>query len=75
METKNVISPVLLECMEQLRDVQLKIREFCQSDLPFKDCIEIEGGKIDDHLGNAAYELSEIIGQEVLKKTFYTPNI
>lgn len=68
-----LISPVLLECMAQLREVHRKIINFYENneDIGLKDYTNDPFTKIDTHLTDAADDLSEFIRYEVLGNTFY----
>lgn len=73
-DTGNSSVPTLLvECLSQLRDIQLKIRSYCKSDALEKDCIEEFAGHFDNDITELAHYLGDIISSEILSNSFYKP--
>lgn len=66
-------SSVLLECMDNLRETYQKIQAFYAQNLPFKDCMDSDYIDFEDHIGQTAHALSEIIRAELLDNAFYRP--
>ncbi|MEG1842311.1 MAG: hypothetical protein RR221_06320 [Alistipes sp.] len=69
-----IVSPVLLDCMAQLKDVNCKLRAFYTTNKDLEDSIQKNYLSIDSDLNSVAYDLSEIMRVEMITNTFYKDN-
>lgn len=69
---KNVsLSPVFIECLEQLRDVKLKMKEFCNKDYEFLDSVNTLFENLMDTINQSAYYIGEIASNDLQENVYY----
>lgn len=66
-----LVSKVLLDCMEQLRSVESKIRAYYEANEPMRDCIKMEYHQFDADIHSSASNLSEMMRVDMFNRTFY----
>lgn len=66
-----LVPPVLLECMSELRAIQLKIVAYYEANEIIKDCLTDDYVNFDNDANDMAYSLSGMMREEMLKNSFY----
>lgn len=66
-----LVPQVLLECMSELRAVQLKIVAYYEANEALVDCLTDDYCAFDCKANDMAYHISNMMGVEMLRNTFY----
>ncbi|KAA6303124.1 MAG: hypothetical protein EZS26_000727 [Candidatus Ordinivivax streblomastigis] len=69
--TSDLVSSALMESMSKLREIRKSIDTFWEQNPSLEDIVIEEYICFDNEIGNAAYNLSEIIRAEFMENFFY----
>ena len=69
--TEIPINPVLLECMNLLKEIRVKIDDYYKTNTSYHDIIVNNYISIDGDINAIASDISHIMGYEMLSKCFY----